>query len=93
MIEFAKKYVGELPHGIKYYMSAPELTSILGKPKEVNFMGTTTTWRKNITDKHEIIVSDTKGVNENDKVLRSITVVFLFEPELYTMEDYKKAGL
>jgi hypothetical protein len=93
MIEFTKKYAGELPYGIKYGMSPAELTSILGKPKEVSFMGTTTTWRKNITDKHEIIISDSKGVNENDKLLRSITVVFLFEPELYTMENYRKTGL
>jgi hypothetical protein len=93
MIEITKKYKGELPHGVKYDMASKELTSILGEPKEVDFMGTTTTWRNNITDKHELIVSDSKGTSPNDKVIRSITISFLFEQDLYTNEDYEKAGL
>jgi hypothetical protein len=93
MIEITSKYMGELPHGVNYKMTGGELTKLLGAPKEVNFMGNTITWRKNINEKHEIIVSDFKGVNPNDKILRSVTLGYLFEPELYTMEDYEKAGL
>jgi hypothetical protein len=91
MIEFTKKRKGDMPFGVEFDMESEELTQILGEPKIVEFMGTTTTWRKNITDKHEFIVSDTLSTDGSS--LRSMTVSFVYEPDLYTMEEYKKAGL
>lgn len=91
MIEFTKKYKADLPFGVKYEMKPEELTAILGEPKVVNFMGTTTTWRKNVTDKHEVIVSD--SIVGGSTSVRSITLSFNYEQDLYTMEEYKKVGL
>lgn len=92
MIEFTKKFKGEMPFGIKYGMSDAEITQILGAPKIVEFMGKTTTWRKNITDKHELVVSDSQ-TGSNPEVLRSAFISYIWEADLYTMEDYEKAGL
>jgi hypothetical protein len=90
MIEFTKKCKdGTIPLGIKHTMTSEELTAIFGEPKVVNFMGKNTTWRKNITDKHELIVSD----SEVGSFLRGIIVSFNYERDLYTMEEYEKAGL
>jgi hypothetical protein len=90
MIEFTKKCKdGVIPLGVKYGMKPEELTTILGEPKVVNFMGTTTTWRKNATDKHELIVSDSSS---DGGFLRAITLIFNYEQDLYSMEEYEKAG-
>jgi hypothetical protein len=91
MIEFTKKRKGGIPFEIEHSMTADELTTILGTPKVVEFMGTTTTWRKNYTDKHELIVSDTLSTDGSS--LRSITLTFIYEQDLDTMEEYEKAGL
>jgi hypothetical protein len=92
MIEFTKKFKGEMPFGIKYGMNYAEITEILGAPKVAEFMGKTTTWRKNITDKHEFVVSDSQ-TGSNPEILRSAYIAFIWEADLYTMEDYEKAGL
>ena len=80
-----------MPFDVEFEMEADELTEILGEPKTVEFMGTTTTWRKNISDKHEFIVSDMLSADGSS--LRSMTVSFIYEPDLYSMEEYEKAGL
>jgi hypothetical protein len=91
MIEFTKKRKGGIPFEVEHSMTSEELTAILGEPVVVNFMGKTTTWRKNVTDKHELIVSDTVSTDETS--LRSITLSFIYEQDLYTMEDYEKLKL
>jgi hypothetical protein len=90
MIEFTKKSRGGIPFNVTHAMTADELTAIMGTPKVVEFMGTTTTWRKNTSDKHELIVSDMSSMDGS--VIRSITLSFIYEPDLYTMEEYEKAG-
>ncbi len=90
MIEITKKQKGPIPFGLSFDMPASELTKILGQPQTVEFVGTTTTWRKNMSDKHELVVSDTVSVDGSE--LRSMTVSFIYEPDLYTMEEYEKAG-
>jgi hypothetical protein len=90
MIEFTKKYKGKIPFDIKFDMKSAELTPILGEPKVDNFMGQTTTWRKNYTDTHEFIFSDWVS---GDKIIRAITLSFKYESDLYSMEEYAKAGL
>jgi hypothetical protein len=91
MIEFTKKSRGGIPFDITHAMTADEITAIMGTPKVVEFMGTITTWRKNTSDKHELIVSDTTSTNGS--TIRGITLSFIQEPDLYTMEDYEKAGI
>jgi hypothetical protein len=91
MIEFTKKSRGGIPFDVTPAMTAEELTTIMGEPKVVEFMGKITTWRKNTSDKHELIVSDSQGADGS--VIRGITLSFILEPDLYTMEDYEKAGI
>jgi hypothetical protein len=91
MIEFTKKRKGGIPFDVEHSMTPAELTAILGEPKVVEFMGTTTTWRKNYTEQHEFVVSDTLATDGTS--IRSMTLTFHYEPDLYTMEDYEKAGL
>jgi hypothetical protein len=91
MIEFTKKRTGDIPFGVRFDMTADDLTAILGTPKVVDFMGKTTTWRKNYSNKHEFIVSD--SLFTDGTFLRSMTLSFIYEPDLNTMEEYKKAGL
>lgn len=93
MIEFTKKYKDAIPFGVTYDMKHDELTKKLGKPKVVEFMGKTSTWRKNFTDKHELIVSDMQTTNTSTDMIRSITLSYIWENDLYTMEDYAKANL
>jgi hypothetical protein len=81
MIEITKEYKGEIPHGIKYNMGADELTKILGKPKEVNFMGKSFIWKKNISDKHEIKIDDSRGMDETEPFTRTIMLQFIWEDE------------
>ena len=90
MIEFTKKRKGGIPFDVEFSMTPDELTAILGEPV-VDSMGTTTTWRKNVSDQHELIVSDllTEGAEEP---LRSMSLTFIYEQDLLTMEDYEKAG-
>ncbi len=90
MIEFTKKRKGGMPFDVEFAMTPEELTAILGEPTTVEAIGTTTTWRKNYTEGHEFIVSDSV-VGENDPI-RSMTLTFNYVPDLYTMEDYEKAG-
>ncbi len=91
MIECTKKCTIELPFGVQYDTKPDELTAMLGTPKVVDFMGKTTTWRKNYTEKHEFIVCDNAYTDGTS--LRSITLGFIYEPDLFTEEDYAKAGL
>jgi hypothetical protein len=91
MIEFTKKRTDSIPFGVRFDMTADELTAILGAPKVVDFMGKTTTWRKNYTKKHELIVSD--SLYADGTSLRSMTLTFIYEPDLNTMEEYAKKGL
>jgi hypothetical protein len=79
MIEVTKKYKDELPFGVKYNMTDNELTSILGDPRTIQFMGSTTIWRKNISPKHEIHVDDYTPL-EGPKI-RTITIQFIFEED------------
>jgi hypothetical protein len=91
MVEFTKKRKGGIPFDVEYSMTPEELTAILGEPKVVEFIGTTTTWRKNYTEQHELIVSET--LSNDGAALRSMTLTFNYEADLDTMEDYEKAGL
>ncbi len=90
MMEFTKKRKGGIPFDVEFSMTAEELTAILGEPVVTNFVGTTTTWRRNLTDKHEFIVSDT---GDGDDILRSMTLTFIYEKDLNSMEEYEQAGL
>jgi hypothetical protein len=90
MIEFTKKSRGGIPFGVTHAMSADELTAIMGQPKIVEFMGKITTWRKNTSDKHELIVC--QNDNTDGTTARSITLSYIYEPNLNTLEDYQKAG-
>ncbi len=85
MIEFTKKCKLELPFKIERTMSAAEFTAILGEPKVVNFMGETTTWRKNFNETQEIIVSH--NAYADGTRIESITIAFNYEPDLNTEED------
>lgn len=80
MIEFTKKRTDSMPFGVRFDMTPDELTAIFGEPKVVDFMGKTTTWRKNYTDKHEMIVSD--NLYSDGSSLRSMTLTFIFEPDI-----------
>ena len=79
MIEFTKKRKGGMPFDVEFAMTPEELTAILGKPKETEFMGKMTTWRKNVTDKHEFVVCDT--ANADGTALRSMTLTFIYEAD------------
>lgn len=81
MIQILKDYKGEIPHGIKYNMSADELTKILGKPKEINFMGKSFIWKKNISDKHEIKIDDSRGMDEMEAFTRTIMLQYIWKDE------------
>ena len=83
MIEFTKKRKGDMPFEVEFEMEASELTEILGEPVVVD---SSTTWRKNITDKHELVVLD--SIIDKEPT-RSMKVSFVYEPDLYTMEEYK----
>jgi hypothetical protein len=48
---------------------------------------------KNIADKHELIVSDAQMTATSSDVIRSVTIQFIWEADLYTMKDYEKVGL
>jgi hypothetical protein len=89
MIEFTKKCTLDLPFGVKRTMQPEELTAIFGEPKVTNFLGKTTIWRKNYTDRHEFVVND--SVFPDGTALRSITLTFNFETDLKD-EDYVKVG-
>ncbi len=90
MIEFTKKRRGGIPFDVEFAMTADELTAILGEPKVAEFVGTTTTWRKNLTEQHEFIVNDSVAVDGT--TLRSMTLAFNYEEDLYTLEDYEAKG-
>jgi hypothetical protein len=90
-IEFTKKRTDTIPFGVKYDMTPDELTAILGKPTVTNVVSTTTTWRKNYTDKHELVVSD--ALLPDGTVVRSMHLSFIYEADLYSMEDYERVGL
>jgi hypothetical protein len=63
----------------------------LGKPTTNNVVSQSTVWRKAYEGNYELIVSD--DVYSDGKKLRSITFSYVYEPDLYTLEDYEKAGL
>jgi hypothetical protein len=81
MIQILKDYKGEIPHGIIFDMTSDELTKILGKPREDNFMGKNFYWKKNISDKHEIRVEDCRGMNEDEPFVRQIFLQYIWEAE------------
>jgi hypothetical protein len=81
MIEITAKYKGEIPHGIQFDMSAEALTKILGKPKEVNFMGKSFIWKKSINDKQEIKIDDSRGMDETEPFVRHIMLQFIWEDD------------
>jgi hypothetical protein len=81
MIQILDKYKGDIPHGIKFDMKAEDLTKILGAPREDNFMGKSFYWKKNISDKHEIRVEDSRGMDENEPFARQIFLQFNWEAE------------
>jgi hypothetical protein len=91
MIEFLPKYTNPMPFGVTMGMSDSELTAILGEPAVVDFMGKTTTWRKPYQEIYELVVS--KTVWQDGKEVRAITLGFIYEPDLYTLEDYQKIAL
>ena len=86
-IEFTKKRKGDMPFDVEFDMEADELTEILGEPVITD---SSTTWRKNITNKHELVILDSivEGLPN-----RSMKISFVYEPNLYTMAEYEKAGL
>jgi hypothetical protein len=79
MIEFTKKCKIALPFGVNYNSTPEELTAIFGEPKVTEFMGKSTIWRKNYTDKHEFMVND--NVFQDGSTLRSITLAFIWETD------------
>ena len=91
MIEFTPKRTDSIPFGVTFAMTPDELTAILGAPKVTDFVGKATTWRKNYTKKHELIVTD--SIFPDGTALRSMTLTFIYQPDLNTMEEYEKAGL
>jgi hypothetical protein len=90
-IEFTKKRTDSIPFGVNFAMTSDELTAILGSPKVTDVVGKTTTWRKNYTKKHELVVTD--SLAPDGTALRSMILTFIYQPDLSTMEDYEKAGL
>jgi hypothetical protein len=88
MIELTKKYTGPMPFNVMAGMSDSELTAILGEPVVVDFMGKTTTWRKHYQEIYEFAVS--KTIWQDGKETKSFTLSFIFETDLYTLEDYQK---
>lgn len=86
-IEFTKKRKGDMPFDVEFEMEADELTEILGEPVVTD---SSTTWRKHISDKHELVVLDSivEGLPS-----RSMKISFVYEPDLYTMADYELKGL
>jgi hypothetical protein len=92
MIECTKKCAIELPFGVRYDMPSKELDKLFGQAKQTNFMNTlTSVWRKTFQERYEIIVSDNAYPDSTN--LRTITIGFVSEQDLYTMEDYAKQGL
>ncbi len=83
-IEFTKKRTDTIPFDVKFDMIPDEITAIMGAPVVID---TTTTWRKNYTPKHELVIKDAIVDNE---MTRSMHLSFVFEPKLATFEDYKK---
>jgi hypothetical protein len=91
MIEFTAKRKDGIPFNVRFDMTPEQLTKIMGTPKVTDVIGKSTVWRKNYTTEHELIVSD--DLYSDGTSLRSITLTFVYEPELDTLEDYEKAGL
>ncbi len=89
-IEFTKKRKGGIPFGVEYAMTDDELTAILGTPIITNVVGQTTIWRKQYDEKYEFVVNN--SVFPDGSVVNTMNLSFVFEPDLYTMEDYEKAG-
>jgi hypothetical protein len=86
-----EKYKGQFPLGITIGMPDEELTESLGQPNEINFMNVITkTWRKEFMKEVEVlfIINITEG-----KTSREMRVYPTWDNDLYTMEDYAKAGL
>jgi hypothetical protein len=90
-IEFTKKRRSEIPFDLRFDMTTDEFTAILGKPVLTAITGKTSTWRKNVGDKHELVVIE--HINNVGDITRSMNLSFIYEPNLETMEDYAKAGI
>jgi hypothetical protein len=91
LIVITPTYPGPLPFPVSPAVDPDELTRVLGKPKVVEFMGTTTTWRSTFANKYELVASVTASTDGTS--LNVMHVNHIFEPDLYTDEDYKAAGL
>ncbi len=89
MIEIDKKCRLELPFKISNETTLNELTKLFDTPKVDTFMGESKIWRKNFTDKLEIIITK---YTDNEK-LNSIVIAPNYDENLNTTEDYEKAGL
>jgi hypothetical protein len=78
-IEFTPKRTENIPFGVTFAMSPDELTAILGTPKVADSVQKTTTWRKNYTKKHELVVID--SISPEGTALRSMNLTFIYEPD------------
>jgi hypothetical protein len=76
MIEITDQYTKELPFGVRFNMSEAELISVLGEPKRDNIVFETTSWKKPIDDRYELVISDTII---NNKTSRAMFISFIFD--------------
>jgi hypothetical protein len=83
-LEFTKKRTDNIPFGVKFDMTPDEVTALMGAPVVAD---TTTTWRKNYTPKHELVIKD---AIVNGEMTRTMHLSCVYEPKLATFEDYKK---
>jgi hypothetical protein len=90
MIEVTPTYRGALPFPISTAVNPDELTAAFGTPKVVDFMGKTTTWRKVFQEKYELVASISEYTDGS--ILKSMYISFIYEPDLYTMEEYAAKG-
>jgi hypothetical protein len=91
LIVITPRYTGPMPFPVSPSVDPDELTKVFGKPKVVDFMGTTTTWRGTFAKKYELVAS--AMTSPDGSALKSMYVNYLFEPDLYTDDDYTTAGL
>jgi hypothetical protein len=86
-----EKYKGEFPLGIKISMNDEVISTILGKPVDDNFMNIfSRTWRKEFREGFEVLFITNIIEGKTTKEMR---VYPTWNNDLYTMEDYEKAGL
>jgi hypothetical protein len=91
LIVVTPDYAGALPFPISPAVQPDELTKVFGKPNVVDFMGMTTTWRGTFAKKYELVASTVASLDGT--TLKTMYVNYLWEPDLYTLDDYVAAGL